>query len=117
MTNVAPGAVNPTSTDAVNGSQLFQTHQAINNLSNQVNEVDRNASAGTASAMAAAGLPQAYLPGKSMAAMAGATYRGQTALAVGVSTITDNGKWVIKGSVNSNSQGHVGATIGAGYQW
>ena len=117
VTNVAPGAVNPTSTDAVNGSQLFQTHQAINNLSNQVNEVDRNASAGTASAMAAAGLPQAYLPGKSMAAMAGATYRGQTALAVGVSTITDNGKWVIKGSVNSNSQGHVGATIGAGYQW
>ena len=117
VTNVAPGAVNPTSTDAVNGSQLFQTNQAINNLSNQVNEVDRNASAGTASAMAAAGLPQAYLPGKSMAAMAGATYRGQTALAVGVSTITDNGKWVIKGSVNSNSQGHVGATIGAGYQW
>lgn len=67
--------------------------------------------------MAVAGLPQAYLPGKSMVAMSGATYRGATGVALGVSTITDNGKWVLKGAVNSNNKGHVGATIGAGYQW
>ena len=72
---------------------------------------------GVASAMATAGLPQAYLPGKSMIAMGGATYQGRTAVAVGVSTISDNGHWIIKGSLNSNSHGHVGATIGAGYQW
>ena len=47
----------------------------------------------------------------------GSTYRGATALAIGVSTITDSGKWVFKGTVNSNSRGYVGATIGAGYQW
>ena len=111
ITNVAPGK---NGTDAVNVNQLFQSHQS---LSNRIDEVDKNASAGSASAMAAAGLPQAYLPGKSMAAMAGATYRGESALAVGVSTITDNGKWVIKGTVNTNTQGHMGATIGAGYQW
>ena len=86
-------------------------------LGNQIGNVDRNASAGTASAMASAGLPQAYLPGKSMAAVAGATYRGQSAMAVGVSTITDNGKWVFKGSLNSNTRGYVGATVGAGFQW
>ncbi|MGC9562528.1 YadA family autotransporter adhesin, partial [Brachymonas sp. M4Q-1] len=124
LTNVAPGEVSSTSTQAVNGAQLYQTNQAVNTLGNQVSalgnqigNVDRNASAGTASAMASAGLPQAYLPGKSMAAVAGATYRGQSAMAVGVSTITDNGKWVFKGSLNSNTRGYVGATIGAGFQW
>lgn len=57
------------------------------------------------------------MPGKSLLAVAGSTYRGATGLAMGVSTITDNGKWVFKGSVNTNNKGHVGATIGAGYQW
>ena len=117
VTNVAPGEISATSKDAVNGSQLFQTNQAIANINNRYDELDKEARAGTASAMAVAGLPQAYLPGKSMVAMSGATYRGATGVALGVSTITDNGKWVLKGAVNSNNKGHVGATIGAGYQW
>ena len=117
ITGVAKGEVSPTSEDAINGSQLYQTNQAINNLSLRYDELDKEARAGTASAMAVAGLPQAYLPGKSMVAMSGATYRGATGVALGVSTITDNGKWVFKGAVNSNNKGHVGATLGAGYQW
>ena len=117
ITGVAPGEVSPTSKEAINGSQLYQTNQAINNLNQRYDTLDKEARAGTASAMAAAGLPQAYLPGKSMVAMSGATYRGATGFALGVSTITDNGKWVLKGSVNSNNKGHVGATVGAGYQW
>ena len=67
--------------------------------------------------MASAGLPQAYLPGKSMIAMGVGAYQGRSAVAVGVSTISDNGYRVIKGSVNANNKGNVGATIGAGYQW
>ena len=64
-----------------------------------------------------AGLPQAYLPGRSMVAIAGSTFKNQSAVALGVSTITGSGKWVFKGTVNSNSRSDVGATIGTGYQW
>ena len=115
--NVAAGQVSPTSTDAINGSQLYQTTAAINAVANRINVNHDKAMGGIASAMATAGLPQAYMPGKSMVAMGAATYQGRSAVAVGVSTISDNGHWVIKGSFNTNSHGHVGASVGAGYQW
>ena len=123
--NVAAGQVSPTSTDAINGSQLYQTTMAINNgisttINNLSNKIDANhnkAMGGVASAMASAGLPQAYVPGKSMVAMGAATYQGRTALALGVSTISDNGRWVLKGSVNTHNHGTVGANVGMGYQW
>jgi hypothetical protein len=122
---VAAGQVSPTSTDAINGSQLYQTTMAINNgisttINNLSNKIDANhnkAMGGVASAMASAGLPQAYVPGKSMVAMGAATYQGRTALALGVSTISDNGRWVLKGSVNTHNHGTVGANVGMGYQW
>ncbi|MCS4534710.1 YadA-like family protein [Neisseria montereyensis] len=126
--NVAAGVVSQNSTDAINGSQLYHTNAAINavgnhvvNMGNQLNQkiedVETRANAGTASAMAVAGLPQAYLPGKSMMAISGSSYRGQSAYAVGYSSISDNGNWVIKGTATGNSRGHYGATAGVGYQW
>ncbi|MDO4641751.1 MAG: YadA-like family protein [Neisseria sp.] len=126
--NVAAGVVAPTSTDAINGSQLYYTNEAINkignytaNLGNQLNQkiddVGQRANAGTASAMAMAGLPQAYLPGKSMMAVSGSTYRGESGYAIGYSSISDNGNWIIKGTAGGNSRGHFGATAGVGYQW
>ncbi|WP_279715953.1 YadA family autotransporter adhesin, partial [Chelonobacter oris] len=122
--NVAAGVVSATSTDAINGSQLYDTHRAIDNvavgvnqLSNRVNQVDRKARAGTASAMAAAGLPQAYLPGRSMVAVAGGTHRGENAIALGVSRISDNGKVVVKLTGATNSGKDTSASIGVGYQW
>ncbi|AKD38390.1 autotransporter adhesin [Pasteurella multocida subsp. multocida OH4807] len=110
ITGIAKGEVSATSTEAVNGSQLYQTHQNINKL-------DKNLRAGIAGANAAAGLPQAYLPGKSMIALAAGTYKGENALALGVSRISDNGKVIIKLTGNTNSRGDVGGSIGAGYQW
>ena len=89
----------------------------INNLSNKIDANHNKAMGGVASAMASAGLPQAYVPGKSMVAMGAATYQGRTALALGVSTISDNGRWVLKGSVNTHNHGTVGANVGMGYQW
>ena len=123
--SMLPPPVNATSTDAVNGSQLYSVQQQIVNnnsqgladLRYQVGQVGADANAGTASAMAAAGLPQAYLPGKSMLAVSGSMYRGESAQAIGLSTVSDNGKWIFKGSVNRNSRGYVGATVGAGFQW
>ncbi|PVX42930.1 trimeric autotransporter adhesin [Pasteurella langaaensis DSM 22999] len=111
ITNVAPGIKD---TDAVNVAQLRGT---ANNLNNRINKVDRNARAGTASALAAATLPQAYLPGKSLVALGGSTYGGETGIALGASTISDGGNWILKGSATSNSRGKLGAGVAVGYQW
>ena len=109
--NVAEGVA---PTDAVNVNQLYKLN---NNLHYKMQNIADKADAGTASAMAAAGLPQAYLPGKSMVAVSGSTYRGKQGYAIGMSAISDGGNWVIKGVATGNSKGHFGATIGAGYQW
>ncbi|MDO5074138.1 MAG: YadA-like family protein, partial [Neisseria animaloris] len=101
-------------TDAVNVGQLMAVG---NHLNQRIEDTGRRANAGTASAMAMAGLPQAYLPGKSMVAVAGSTYRGESGYALGVSSISDNGNWIIKGTASGNSRGHYGATAGVGYQW
>ncbi|MFP4794627.1 YadA-like family protein [Pasteurella multocida] len=121
ISGIAKGEVSATSTDAVNGSQLHELNQKFdqqnNMLGNRINKVDRNLRAGIAGANAAAGLPQAYLPGKSMVAAAVGTYKGESAIAVGMSRISDNGKVIIKLTGNTNSRGDFGASIGAGYQW
>ncbi|WP_443091388.1 YadA-like family protein [Basfia succiniciproducens] len=124
ITNVAPGEVSQDSTDAVNGSQLHATNQqvvrnaqAINQVANHVNKVDRNLRAGIAGAMAAGGLYHATLPGKSMVAAGVGTYRGESAIAVGYSRLSDNGKLGVKFSVNGNTRGDTGAAASVGYQW
>ncbi|RGE47100.1 hypothetical protein DZC30_01535 [Comamonas testosteroni] len=118
ITNVAPGTQG---TDAVNLNQLNQMGTTINNqfgnIQNQINQNRREANAGTAGAMAMAGMPQAYLPGKSMLAAGAATYRGESAMAVGMSRISDNGRWVTKFTGSANTRGQVGVSVGAGYQW
>ncbi len=106
--NVAPGTAG---TDAVNLDQLNASNRQI---FNRINDVDKNARAGIAQAIATAGLPQAYLPGKSMMAAAGA-YDGQAGIAIGISSISDDGKWVFKGSASGNSQGKFGGSLGIGY--
>lgn len=100
--------------NVVNAGDL---HAVGSTLTQQINDVDNLASAGVAAAMATAGLPQVYLPGKSMVAVAGSTYRGKQGYAVGFSAITDGGNWIVKGSVSGHSKGKFGATVGAGYQW
>ena len=109
--NVAPGV---NGTDAVNVNQV---NAVAGNLNNRINRVGHIANAGVAQAIATAGLPQAYLPGKSMMAVAGGTYEGETGYAIGFSTISDNGKWIIKVTGSGNSRDKYGASLGAGYQW
>ncbi|HDR1085061.1 TPA: YadA-like family protein [Pasteurella multocida] len=124
ISGIAKGDISENSTDAVNGSQLYELQQKIaksgdnyNILNNRINKVDKDLRAGIAGANAAAGLPQAYIPGKSMVAVAAGTYKGQNAIALGMSRISDNGKVIIKLTGNTNSRGDFGASIGAGYQW
>ena len=122
VTNVADGTAG---TDAVNVSQLNAALGVINSAGNaniaaldaKINDVADTANAGVAQAIATAGLPQAYLPGKNMVAVGGGYYKGETGYAVGFSTISDSGNWIIKATGSGNSRGNFGASIGAGYQW
>ncbi|WP_244115030.1 YadA family autotransporter adhesin [Burkholderia cepacia] len=102
ITNIAPGV---NATDAVNMSQL-------NSLSNSVSTLRTDMYGATAASMAMAGLPQPYAPGQyGMTAGAG-TYHGQSALAVGFSGITADGKWVVKMSGSVDTRGGIGASAG-----
>ena len=111
ITNVAPGK---DGTDAVNVNQL---KYVAGNISNQINNVDKGLRAGIAGALASGGLYHVTTAGKSMVSVGAGTYRGQNALAVGYSRLSDNGKVGVKFTVNSNSQGHAGASASVGYQW
>ena len=121
ITNVAPGRIAADSTDAVNGSQLHEVkadmNNKINKLNGQVNKLGKRVNAGTASALAASQLPQAYIPGKSMISVAAGNYQGQNAVALGMSRISDNGKIIIRLAGTSDTQGKVGVAVGAGYHW
>ena len=118
VTNVAPGRVTKDSKDAINGGQLHAALTDVGNkynaLAGQVNQMGRRVNAGVASALAASQLPQAFMPGKGMVSVAAGNYQGQNAVAVGVSKVSDNSKYIIRLSGTSNSQGKVGVAVGAG---
>ncbi|MBR7003248.1 MAG: YadA-like family protein [Neisseriaceae bacterium] len=109
--NVAAGRA---PTDAVNVSQL---QQVAGDIHNRIGDVSKHADASAASAIAVASMPQAFLPGKNLVAIGGGTYHGQTGYAIGFSTISDNGHWIVKGTATGNSKNRYGAGVGAGYQW
>jgi autotransporter adhesin len=120
--NVAAGSAD---TDAANVGQVTQamnwaksyTDQQFGSINRQINDIGNRANAGIASAMAAAGLPQAYEPGKSMAAVAAGSFHGESSLAVGVSMISEGGRWVYKLTGSTNTRGDAGVSMGAGLQW
>ena len=118
ITNVADGSM---PNDAVNVGQLNGLANNVNNALNQmgykISDVEDNANAGVSAAMATAALPQAYLPGKSMVAGGLASYNGQGAAAIGVSKLSDNGRWVIKVNGTADTQGNFGGAVGAGFHW
>lgn len=119
--NVAAGEVSATSTDAINGSQLYKATQGIANATNElghrIHQNENKANAGISSAMAMASMPQAYIPGRSMVTGGIATYNGQGAVAVGLSKLSDNGQWIFKINGSADTQGNAGAAVGAGFHW
>ena len=117
--NVAAGEISSTSTDAINGSQLYSVAKGmgnrINHLQGQVNKLGKRMNAGVAGAMAAANLMQPHKPGQSAAMAAVGQHRGEAALAVGYSRISDNGKYGIKLSMGADTQGQVSTGAGVSY--
>ena len=107
--------------DAVNLGQLNALDQRVSNSVNElgykIGEVEDGANAGISAAMAMSSLPQAYIPGKSMIGGGVATYNGQSAVAVGISRVSDNGRWVIKANGTADTQGNAGGAIGAGFHF
>ncbi|WP_052157591.1 ESPR-type extended signal peptide-containing protein [Glaesserella parasuis] len=118
ITNVGDGSAEG---DIVNVRQLNKVVSSVNTgfnqLSRDIGRVDVNARAGIASAVAMANLPQISLPGKSAISVSNAQYRGQSAYAIGYSKISDNGKWLIRASVGSNTQRDTAIGGGVSFVW
>ncbi|SMB78498.1 Autotransporter adhesin [Pasteurella testudinis DSM 23072] len=117
INNVADGEISATSKQAVNGSQLHAVNRNVNSLSNRVDGLAKDIDGVGATAAAMASLPQAYLPGHSMVAVAGGAHKSQNAVALGVSRISDNGKVILKLNASHNSRGDLTGGVGVGYQW
>lgn len=104
ISNVADG-VQPT--DAVNVSQLNRVKK----------KMEKHSDAGTAAAIAVGNLPHAMHSGKSMIAIAGGSYGGESAVAIGVSHTNEKGNVILKLSGTSDSNGKYGVGAGVGYEF
>jgi autotransporter adhesin len=101
---------------AENWAQNY-TNQQLADLNHNLNTVAARANAGVAAAMAMAGLPQAYQPNQNGAAIAFGSFHGQGGVAVGLSTITESGRWVYKLNFSDDSRGDAGVSVGAAMVW
>ena len=119
--NVAAGEISSTSTDAINGSQLYSVANGvgnrINNLQGQINKLGNRMNAGMATSAAMANLLQPHKPGQSVATAGVGQHKNQSAVAVGYSRISDNGKYGIRFSMGANTQGEVTGGAAVGYFW
>ena len=111
ITNVAPAKEG---TDAVNLNQLVGMGNA---LQNNIANVGKKAYAGVAGAIAQGSIPQVTRPGATGIGVGSGYYGGQSAMAIGVSAMSDGGNWIVKGNFSANTDGHVGVGAGALYQW
>ena len=124
--NVAAG-ISPT--DAVNVAQLTSglgnavaqansyTDQRFASLNFDLKHIRKDADAGTAGALAAAGLPQAYEAGKGMISVSAGAYGSQTAVALGASKAMSDGHTVVKLFASYDTSHRAGGTAGVGYQF
>lgn len=121
ISGLAAGRISPSSSDAVNGAQLFEAHERISSIEQKVDKLDKSMNGGIAKAGAIALLPQPTYAGHSMVSASTAHYNGEQALAIGYSSLSDNGKVILKAGASFNFSGNntkkplFGAAVG--YQW
>ncbi|WP_301818000.1 YadA family autotransporter adhesin [Neisseria maigaei] len=121
ISGLAAGRISPSSSDAVNGAQLFEVHERISSIEQKVDKLDKSMNGGIAKAGAIALLPQPTYAGHSMVSASTAHYNGEQALAIGYSSLSDNGKVILKAGASFNFSGNntkkplFGAAVG--YQW
>ncbi|WP_426270101.1 YadA-like family protein [Dyella kyungheensis] len=117
--NVAAGQMpaDAATVGQVNDAMQQTANWAKNYTDQQVANVSRQARAGSASAIAVASLPQAYQPGQNSVGVAFGTYQGQNAMSVGMSAISESGRYIVKFSATGSQHSGAGAGIGAGMVW
>ena len=114
ITGVAPGEISATSKDAVNGSQLYAMG---NKLQGQINKLGKRMNAGMATSAAMANLLQPHKSGQSVVTAGVGQHKNQSAVAVGYSRLSDNGKYGVRFSMGANTQGEVTSGAAVGYFW
>lgn len=121
ITNVAAGRED---TDAVNVAQLRalekaqkENIQSIQSLNRNVQEIDKDLRAGIAGAMAIGGLYQASVAGTKTISASVGSFKGQNAVAVGYSRLSDKGAIGVKFNASLTSTGDAGVSAGIGYTW
>ena len=133
VTSVKDGEISSTSTDAVNGSQLFGIGDEITNIEGditnidndiasidnditaikyQISDLERKASAGTAAAIAMANLPQPIEAGEEGIAVGTGVYSNSAAVALGYSRTSKTGKEVLKISASYDTNNKIGVGMG-----
>jgi autotransporter adhesin len=116
--NVADGvAANDAATVGQVGAALGGVGQQIQNLSNRIEAVSKDSNAVAAGSIAMASMPQSALPGKAMLAAGVGNYQGQAALAVGMSKLSEDSRWIVKLGGTANTRGKVGVGAGVGFHW
>ena len=122
ITNVARGVNN---SDVVTVGQMNDgfaslqnyTNHEINKVNKRIERVENKLTAGIASAMALSGIPQAYQPDSSLLGAAVSSYGNASAIAVGLSHISENGRWITKLQASGNTESDFGGSVGIGFQW
>lgn len=103
--------------DAAVAQASIDANNRINALQSDISSVKHDSNAGTASALSMASMPQSVIPGKVMMAAGVANYQGQSAMSVGVSNFSENGRWVVNFNGTANTRGNAGAAVGVGFHW
>ena len=111
ITNVATPIHN---TDAVNKQYV---DNSVNSVRNELKQTDKKLRGGIAGAVAMANIPTANRAGGTMIGLGVGNFKGQNAIAVGISRSSDNNRIHFKASGSANSAGDYAVGGGIGYQW
>ncbi|MFZ7202025.1 YadA-like family protein [Avibacterium avium] len=98
-------------------TKVKELDSRISRIDRRLDKMNKQRKAGNATALATAGLLQAFRPGQSGVTAAIGQYQGQSAIAVGISRVSESGKVGVKASFSANTQREIGGTVGVGYFW
>ncbi|EEX49902.1 YadA-like family protein [Pasteurella dagmatis] len=118
--NVNPGGtVNMGGNRVQNVGNAVEAGDAVNygQFKAEMGKLDSRLQAGIAGAVASGTLVQAFNPNESLVAVGAGTYRGKSAVALGYSRVSDNGKIIIKVTGSTNTYGDVTGGASVGYKF
>ena len=86
-------------------------------VDNAMRKTEKKLRGGVAGATAMANIPQVTQPGKLMVGAGIGNYKGQSAVAIGLSKSSDSNRVIFKMSGSATTQGDYNIGAGIGYQW